>query len=228
VRVLTRDDAVAALTEIAQDYIERHGVAPRTLITVGGTAISLRRLGRNQTNDIDLFHPDDAFHALVREYEERSGIRIDVTNRRNLWGSLTVRDIETDASVVESIDVGGFTVDLAAISPDTLFVIKACSMREKDRADLPLVLAATTVPDVMKRAETLLASLDRYERVESFLNLVAELHLVTQTMVGPSWFVKADALRKTFAPYVLEQFGVDLGGELTASTTHHTSAVPQY
>ena len=171
----------------------------------------MRRL-REKSLDIDIFHPDDAFTEIAREMEERSGYRIDVTNRRTLWGEIEVLDIESDAEVMETLEIEGFSVDIAAISVETLFVIKASSMRDKDRADLNTLMTATDPAKVMARAEYLIQSLGyHYLKQEILANLLAEMQLVLLDAVSPSWFTNAPTLVRDFGDFIEMEFGVHIG-----------------
>lgn len=55
--------------------------------------MALRRL-RDESEDIDIFYPDDALRIIAEDIERRSGFRIDVTSKNNLWGQLRIQDIE--------------------------------------------------------------------------------------------------------------------------------------
>jgi len=209
-QIVNRDQAVDIIRELAKDYMEAHGEPPRTIIVVGGTAMSLRRL-RDESEDVDIFYPDDAFRTIAEDLERRSGFRIDVTSKNNLWGQLKIHDIEHDAQVVESIDIEGFAVDIAAISPETLFVIKSSSMRDKDRGDLPLLMEVTTPAQIMARAECLLKTLETRQDREEFLgNILSEMQLVLLEEVKPEWFTQAPDLASEHRDFVREQFGVSV------------------
>jgi hypothetical protein len=209
-QLVDRDTAIGIIRQLAKDYIEAHGEPPRTIIAVGGTAMSLRRI-RDKSEDVDIFYPDDAFRTIAEDLERRSGIRIDVTNKKNLWGTLKIHDIEQDARVVESLDIEGFTVDIAAISPETLFVIKSSSMRDKDRLDLGLLMDVTTPAQILARAECLLTTLEsRGEREEFVANILSEMQLVLLEEVKPEWFAHAHSLASEHRNFIREQFGVSI------------------
>ncbi|MHB1903762.1 MAG: DUF6036 family nucleotidyltransferase [Ferrimicrobium sp.] len=207
-QLIDRNSALRIIGELVESYVRRHHRAPRTIIVIGGTAMAMRRL-RERSLDIDIFHPDDAFAEVARELEERSGYRIDVTNRRTLWGEIAVLDIESDAEVMETLEIEGFTVDIAAISPETLFVIKASSMRDKDRADLGAIMTATSPEKVIERAGYLIGSLEyRYLKQEILANILAEMQLVLLDAVSPSWFTHAPTLVRDFGDFITNEFGV--------------------
>jgi len=209
-QLVDRNTAVGIIRELAQAYVEAHGEPPRTIIAVGGTAMSLRRL-RDESEDVDIFYPDDAFRTIAEDLERRSGFRIDVTSKNNLWGQLKIHDIDQDAHVVESIDIEGFAVDIAAISPETLFVIKSSSMRDKDRSDLGLLMGVTTPAQIMARAEGLLRTLEtRQDREEFLANILSEMQLVLLEEVNPKWFTQAPNLASEHRNFVHELFGVSV------------------
>jgi len=209
-QTVDREAAIAIIREIATNYVHSHARSPNTIIVVGGTAMALRRL-RDESEDIDIFYPDDALRIIAEDIERRSGFRIDVTSKNNLWGQLRIQDIEQDAEVVESIDIEGFAVDIAAISPETLFVIKASSMREKDRDDLPLLTRVTTQQEIITRAEYLLKTLETRHGQEEFLaNIVAEMQLVYLEAAKPEWFAQARELALEHNDFLKEQFGIDI------------------
>ncbi len=194
------------------DVVPASPLPPRTIIVVGGTAMSLRRL-RDESEDVDIFYPDDAFRTITEDLERRSGFRIDVTSKNNLWGQLEIHDIEHDAQVVESVDIG-FAVDIAAISPETLFVIKSSSMRDKDRSDLGLLMGVTTPAQIMARAECLLITLETRQDREEFLgNILSEMQLVLLEEVKPEWLTQALDLASEHRDFVREQFGVSVGDD---------------
>ncbi len=210
-RTLTREDAVQVITEMVQAYRNGHdGKMPRALIAVGGAAMALHNI-RPISNDIDLYAPEDAFLPIALDLEKRTGIRIDVTSKTNLFGHINVRDVEQDAQVLERVTMEGFQIDIAAISPETLFVIKASTMREKDRADLPGLWNVVTPQDILKRTQTLLPNLDTsWTGEETLLNILSEMRLSGMSQVEASWFRDAPVLAKKYASLIEEAFGVDI------------------
>ena len=215
-QLIDHKTAIAIIRELATNYLHVHGSVPSTIIVVGGTAMALRGL-RDESEDVDIFHPSDALRVIAEDIEQQSGFRIDVTSKNNLWGELRIRDIEQDAEVVESLEIEGFVVDIAAISPETLFVIKASSMREKDRDDLPLLTAATTQQEVIMRAEYLLNTLETKHMREEFLaNIVSEMQLAYLEVAKPEWFAQARHLANEHKDFLKEQFGFSFVAQETA------------
>lgn len=209
-QTVNRQQAVSLIADMASRYIQVHGSAPRTIIVVGGTAMAMRGL-RDESNDVDIFYPDDAFAPIAEDIEKRSGFRIDVTSKTNLWGSLRIHDIEQDAEVLESLEIEGFTIDIAAISPETLFVIKASSMRNKDRDDLPLLVPVVTPQGILYRTSVLLQHTESRSMQEDVLsNILSEMQLAYMDVAKPEWFSQAPALTRKYGPIIADQFGVNL------------------
>lgn len=215
-QLLDKEDAVQVIQSLYQEYADRHQRLPKMLIAVGGTAMALHGL-RPLSEDIDLYSPEDAFSLFAAELERDADIRIDVTSKTTLWNeTLDIRDIESDAQVKENVDIllNGeiFHVDIAAISPETLFVIKASTLREKDRYDLPLILEKTTPQKVFQRAEVILRTMDRWEAGEVLHNLVYEMEMATMETAKPEWIAGCHHLQKRF-PEVFEEHGLYAGTE---------------
>ncbi len=152
--------------------------------------------------------------SIATEIERSSGYRIDVTSKTNLWGKIDVWDIESDAVMIENLEIEGYYVDLAAISPETLFIVKASSMREKDRNDLSVVLPLTSPEKIMERFASLWTRQDFFVRDESLVNILSEIQLVNKTIVSPEWFalVPPNILKK-WHPMMEDAFGIDIGGK---------------
>ena len=213
-QAVDREAAIGIIGQMATDYVRSHGRSPKTIVVVGGTAMALRGL-RDESEDIDIFYPDDEFHGIAEDIESRSGYRIYVTSKNNLWGQLKILDIEQDAQVLESLEIEGFTVDIAAISPETLFVIKSSSMREKDRDDLPLLIQVTSPQEIIARSEYLLKTLEtRQSREECLGNILSEMQLVYLEPVKPEWFMQALELAREYKGFVEEQFGINVGADI--------------
>ncbi len=203
---VTRETALLIISDMVFRYIQSHGKPPNTIIAVGGTAMSLRGL-RDESEDLDIFYPDAAFLSIARDLEAQSGFAIDVTSKNNLWGQIRVQDIEQDAEVLESLEIEGFTVDVAAISSETLFVIKSCSMRNKDRIDLPLLARATTPQDIISRAEFLLKTVETDANKEEMLaNLLSEMQLAYLEPVNFEWFARSPEFVQEYSELINDQF----------------------
>jgi hypothetical protein len=212
-RLLNREDAVCVIQSLYQGYVDHNHRLPRMLIAVGGTAMALHAM-RPLSEDIDLYAPEDAFLENAMQLERDTGMRIDVTSKTTLWGDLNVIDIEADAQVKGQVDVvmNGVTfhVDIAAISPETLFVIKASTMREKDRDDLPSILQKTSPNKVFQRADTLLRNMDRYIATEIIRNIISEMQMVTLEMIPLEWLDGCSFLKSHFQETLDKEFSLHI------------------
>lgn len=97
-------------------------------------------------------------------------------------------------------------MDIAAISPETLFVIKASTMREKDRDDLPAIWGSVSPEGIFGRADYLLQSLDICEAEDVLLNLVSEVQLVSQCIAQAAWFARAPFIRDHWGDLLKQAF----------------------
>ena len=172
-RIVDRKKAIELVREIAASYIRKNGKPPGILIAVGGTAMALHGV-RDESEDVDLYVSVREMESIATEIEASSGYRIDVTSKTNLWGRIDVWDIESDAVMMENMEIEGYYVDLAAISPETLFIVKASSMREKDRNDLSVVLPLTSPEKIMERFASLWTRQDFFVRDESLVNILSK------------------------------------------------------
>ena len=117
--------------------------------------------------------------------------------------------------MLESLEIEGFTLDIAAISPETLFVIKSSSMREKDRSDLPLLKQVTSPQEIIARSEYLLKTLEtRQGREECLANILSEMQLVYMEPAKPEWFTQAREIAREYKGLLALQFGIDVGDNL--------------
>ena len=206
-KMLGREDATRTIRQLYQAYVDQHHRVPRMLIAIGGTAMAYHDM-RKLSEDIDLYCPEDAFLPLAAELETATGLRIYVTSQTTLFGTLDIRDIEEDARVMENVEVEmdgkSFSVDIAAISPETLFVIKANTLREKDRDDLPAILEKTSPEQVFQRLEVLLSHAGSWgARRDLLLNVANEMQIVTLDL-RPEWF--QHPAMEPFLPDLQEEF----------------------
>lgn len=210
--LVNREDVVKVMTEMVAEYRCAHdgrqpcGRQPRLLIAVGGTAMALHGM-RAVSEDVDLFSREDAFLTIAKDMESRTGIMIDITSDTTLWGRLNIRDIEADAVIVESVQIKDFSVDIAAISPETLFIIKSSTFRNKDRDDLPAIFPHTSIQKIMRRAETLFMMQEEGLAGECLSNLVSEIQLVTHEPFSNAWLDSTPELRSRFGALLAEDFG---------------------
>lgn len=203
------DGLVKTIISLNHEYISLNGKQPRTLIAVGGSAMALHGI-RSVSADIDLYSPEDGFMPIAEQVEAASGLRIDVTSKTVLWGVLDIADIERDAKVIKSAAIDGFSVDIAAISPETLFVIKASTLREKDRDDLPLILPFTSIQAILARADELVPRQNEVVAEDMVMNLISELQLVTLESPQPDWFKDSPNINRRFMSLIENSFNVEL------------------
>jgi len=151
------------------------------IVLVGGSAMAALGL-RAQSVDVDLYVSrasadlvEEVEHELRRRYG--AAFRLDVTAVENLWGPLVLRDVG-DSPVVARVASAARTYVVRALRAEDLFLLKLLADRSKDRTDLPLLAAATSVDALIARfgvlagwlgdrgalagfADALVASLDR-------------------------------------------------------------------
>lgn len=204
--LVNREKALELIKQVAERYIEMNGRPPRILIAVGGTAMALHDL-RDESEDVDLFSASRDLEAVCLEFESKTGYRIDVTSKTNIWGDLNIHDIEKSSVVIEQVLVLGHSVDIAAISPETLFVVKASSLRVKDREDLKLIIPVTSPDAILKRFSSLWDKQDSFVRDEALTNIVSEIQLASESMVSPDWFKNIPpSIMKKWTPLIEQDF----------------------
>lgn len=203
-----KERTVDCVKLLAEMYYENTGEVPRILVAVGGSAMVLRDL-RSTSEDVDVFVLDPELVQVARVLEEETGFAVDVTANRNLWGELDIYDIEDDAEVMKNFDLAGHVVSLSAISPETLFVIKASSLREKDKEDLELLMPHVDPKVLMVRVATLFSNQpDPYYAEEMVVNVIGEVQVLTGLPVQEEYFsLIPDDLRAAIMPIVEENFG---------------------
>ena len=198
-----RPTVIRTIRRLYTDYEKCFHRPPRILVAI--TAMALYGF-RAISEDIDLYSADPAFQDIASALEHELDLRIDVTHKQNLWGNLHIPDIEQDAHIVERLTLEGFSVDIAAISPETLFVIKASTMREKDRKDLFAIWKSVSPEGIFGRADSLLQSLDIYEAEDVLMNLVSEVQLVSQRVPQATWFSRAPFIREHWGDLLKQAF----------------------
>jgi hypothetical protein len=98
---------------------------------------------------------------------------------------------------------------LSAISAETLFVIKASSLREKDKDDLELLWPYVDPQELMVRVGTLFSNQpDIFYAEEMVVNVLGEMQVLTGEPVQISYFDRVpEELRSAIMPIVEENFG---------------------
>ncbi|MHB1953516.1 MAG: DUF6036 family nucleotidyltransferase [Acidobacteriaceae bacterium] len=208
---MNRDQTIDLIKTMCRHYAARKGSPPKVVIVVGGTAMVLHGF-RPQSEDVDLFATETAMETVAAEIEVQSGIHIDVTRRNTLWGELRIPDIESDAEIVSQVDLNGTIVDIAAISPATLFILKAASLRDKDHADLQKIMPPATPASVLARMAALwpYQTQGRHAEVahEALVNLVDEILVLKRSGVEESWLSDVpDSVRQQWGPLLTHHFG---------------------
>lgn len=203
-----KERTVDCVKLLAEMYYENTGNVPRILVAVGGSAMVLRDL-RSTSEDVDVFVLDEELVQVARVLEEETGFAVDVTANRNLWGELDIHDIEDDAEVMKNFDLAGHVVSLSAISPETLFVIKASSLREKDKNDLELLMPYVDPKILMARVATLFSNQpDPYYAEEMVVNVIGEVQVLTGEPVHEDYFsLLSEDMRALVMPIVEDNFG---------------------
>lgn len=203
---MNRDQTIDLIKTMCHHYVARKGSPPRVVIVVGGTAMMLHGL-RPQSEDVDLFATETVMETVAAEIEAESGIHIDVASRNTLWGDLRIPDIESDAEIVSQVDLDGTVVDIAAISPATLFVLKAVSLRDKDHADLRNIMPPVTPASVLARMAALWPH-QGGRAGEALVNLVDEILVLKRSGVEESWLSDVpDSVRQQWEPLLAHHFG---------------------
>jgi hypothetical protein len=103
------------------------------LIIVRSASLSKRRsLPVSEFNVVCL---DDAF-----------GVKAYVVGRYVLWGPIDVLAIDPDALVVGNLEIDEFSIDVALVTREALWIVLASSIREKDHQKLSPVDIASMEP----------------------------------------------------------------------------------
>lgn len=186
--IFDKERTVDCIKELARMYFENSGTVPRILIAVGGTAMVLRDL-RATSEDVDIFVIDEELIRIAAILEQETGYSVDVTTDRCLWGPLRIYDIEEDASVMEKFELAGHKVSISAISPETLFIIKATSLREKDRDDLELIWPHVDPQALMARVGCLFGNQENpFYGDEMVINVAAEIMVMSRAPLNEDYF----------------------------------------
>lgn len=194
---------------LAEMYHEETGNIPSMIIAVGGSAMVLRGL-RHASDDVDVFVFDEELLRIAKQLELDTGYTVDVTLDKNLWGDLNIYDIEEDAQIMKQIPMAKYKVDLAAISAETLFVIKASSLREKDKNDLSLILPNIEIDKLIYRAGTLFINQpDPFYAEEMLINVLGEIQVLTGEPIKPDFFgLLTEEMQAAIMPLVQENFNM--------------------
>lgn len=151
---LSRRDIIRVIRRLVEISIKQNEPLEEPIVMVGGTAMIVHDL-RKQSYDIDLFIKEfsiDVVNQIEAEFKAEYGdlFRIDVTSLENIWGFIMLRDID-NALHDEDIHIENRIFKLLKLSIEDLFLLKLDSPREKDRADLDLLMERTTPDRLVQR-----------------------------------------------------------------------------
>ena len=148
-------DALEVIRDLLQEQLRLTGRLPRTVVMLGGTALAAQRI-RERSEDVDLYMSEieDAAVLTVQEsYRRKYGeaFKIDATPVNTVWGDIAINDI-ADSPVMATVEVGGSRVEVRALSPETVYLLKAAAYRDKDVPDLPIIAGRCAETSLLVRA----------------------------------------------------------------------------
>lgn len=227
-KMINKDDLRQIVYLLNQRYLERTGHPARTVILVGGSAMMAHGI-KDESKDIDIYCKDEGMIAIAREIEAETGFMIDITSDKDLWNSdIIIHDIEEDAQLSDKFvikchynhDGSLFDSRVAAVSPETLFVIKAMSMRDQDRDDMLLLSKKTTPIKIMNRAATLLAkdASKQMEAADILSLLISEIQLGFNEIFNSEW-LKTD-------PPIKDKTTLEIIGQAFLSSSRFSKRPP--
>jgi hypothetical protein len=131
---------------------------PTVIVALGGSAMAAHHM-RRLSADADFYIADlddDAVAAVAARNRAELGedFKLDITPSNSTWGKIALKDIE-QSPVVAEIDTRNGRVELRALSPEDLFLLKISAGRTKDIDDLPAIAKATTLERVVARANAI-------------------------------------------------------------------------
>jgi hypothetical protein len=149
--LLRFDDALAVIRRLVEVADTRGEIVGQPIVLLGGTALAAWQI-RDLSHDVDLYMstiPSESVEHVETELRAVYGpaFRLDVTSGENVWGSILVRDI-AESPVVGTIDG---RVELRALTPADLFLLKLASGRARDLADLDLIASRTDADALVDR-----------------------------------------------------------------------------
>lgn len=198
--------AIQIIRDVYATYEHKTTRKPRIVIAIGGMAMAMHGL-RDSSGDVDLYIPDRRMASLAAEMEKEIGYPIDVTWKNTLWGSLKITDIESDAVVMEHALVNGETVDIAAVSVETLFILKTASMRPKDKQDLFILMPPATPQSVFGRFAQLWSQQEPHLAEQCLSDLAAEIQMVTRQPIALAYLdAIPEPVKTQWVTLLLEDF----------------------
>ena len=162
------------------------GTVGSYIVLVGGSALCIRGL-RDQSYDVDFYGAREFLLAaaslekeLLSEYGDE--FRIDGTMSDTIWGRIKIGDI-ADSPVVGKYLYGNQDFEIRALTPETLFIQKADSGREKDLADLVLIAPSTTPERIANRLGKFIQYSDPNETADLIANVFGEIQVVYNRVI---------------------------------------------
>lgn len=189
-RFIGKAGVLDSITALCRTYRATRGRNPSILVAIGGTAMSLHGL-RDQSSDVDIFSTDRdiaRIGQMTQAFIDDEPVTIDITSDRHLWGEIDVFDIDDDATLVNIVEIDGDQVEIRAISPETLLILKAMAGRDKDKADIEILRERVAPAMALSRVATLWehnATSTMTECLDRVLDVFADQN---QFEIEPGWF----------------------------------------
>lgn len=207
-----RDQLVGVLKDIIHEATRRGLIREiGEVVLVGGSALCARQI-REHSLDIDLYAPA-RFLPLIAEIEEKwkpvfgEDFFIDVSTDEYMFGRIRVKDPATEGSAF-ALEHEGATFDIRALTPETLFILKAEASREKDIQDLALLSKHTTPEKILDRFAVMARDNPIYEMRSLASTVLGEIQANYGIPVSPAWVDRMKFPAKIRSE-VLEDFGLD-------------------
>lgn len=179
-------DAIEILRALLLEQFRLTGRLPKTVVTVGGTALAALAI-RGRSDDVDVYMSelDDTAVSTVQEAFRRKlgpNFKIDATPVNTIWGAFAVQDID-ESPTVETVEIEGNPVQIRALSAETLYLIKVAADRPKHRDDVVLIGAKCTYQAVLERAKRMFAWYADRSAFPEFVECLARCMAATFTSV---------------------------------------------
>ena len=157
-RTLGFEDALVVVREMAEEFEAATGRIIRFIVAVGGTALAAHAI-RERSGDVDLYVSDlddDVLDRVRRKFVPvyGQGFKIDATLSNTVWGAIALVDIE-QSPIVRRLETRNGLLSVQALTPETLYVMKAAADRAKDQPDLAALASRTLYPNVVRRAQAM-------------------------------------------------------------------------
>jgi hypothetical protein len=151
---LDLEAALKVIEDLLREQLKTSGRLPKTIVTVGGTALAALRI-RERSDDVDLYMSeidDAAIDTVTKKYRAQYGFefKIDATPGKAIWGSFEIDDIDQSPTVA-TIEIGDVAVRIRALTPETLYLVKVAADRP-DRIDVPLIGLKCSYESLLSRA----------------------------------------------------------------------------